>query len=475
MILLLACLWLDDQALLLRVDQDGDGYWSHQFGGFDCDDANPNVHPGADEVCNGLDDDCRPANDALLQTWYVDADGDGFGAEATLTCLADPTGWSTQGGDCDDENAAVNPLQNEVCGDGADNDCDGRVDCIGDLPVTLADSDIRILGSAEQDGLGADILIADGVLFATASNAGDFGLWRFEDLVSGRREDGERVVFEPVWGLQLAERDGEPPTEVLMRLSSGFASLDGSVTDPRQLHQASDLDGDGLDELVVEEKLQQDHFLVVEGAGVELLRIEVSATRTAVGDVDGDGHPDLVYVSRDPDLPSGGIVQLLYEPLSAEPLGARWEGEAWDAIGDSLDVADLDGDTCADIGFSYREETALVFLGGSPDAAPLGFMEAADADLIVEGAASTLSALGDLDGDGGRELLLQPNEQYDWGVVWRGPWQGLYEVDGGPLPNIDSAATVDVDGDGFEDLVVGDRSDSTGGERAGIVAVLFGP
>jgi PKD repeat protein len=40
-------------------DDDGDGYIAVQTGGDDCDDTNPNIHPGAAELWNnGLDDDC---------------------------------------------------------------------------------------------------------------------------------------------------------------------------------------------------------------------------------------------------------------------------------------------------------------------------------------------------------------------------------------------------------------------------------
>jgi DNA-binding beta-propeller fold protein YncE len=46
----------------------------------------------------------------------VDGDGDGYG----VGCAAGP--------DCDDTNPRVNPGQAELCGDGIDNNCDGRVD-----------------------------------------------------------------------------------------------------------------------------------------------------------------------------------------------------------------------------------------------------------------------------------------------------------------------------------------------------------
>ena len=44
----------------LSTDDDGDSYSEC---GNDCDDANPGVHPGAAEICNGLDDDCSAVAD----------------------------------------------------------------------------------------------------------------------------------------------------------------------------------------------------------------------------------------------------------------------------------------------------------------------------------------------------------------------------------------------------------------------------
>ncbi len=47
-----------------KQDKDGDGFF---FGGsttvVDCNDANPDIHPGAAEVCNGIDDNCNGAVD----------------------------------------------------------------------------------------------------------------------------------------------------------------------------------------------------------------------------------------------------------------------------------------------------------------------------------------------------------------------------------------------------------------------------
>lgn len=40
----------------------------------------------------------------------------------------DDDGWTADTGDCDDEDASINPGAEEVCGDGVDNNCDGFAD-----------------------------------------------------------------------------------------------------------------------------------------------------------------------------------------------------------------------------------------------------------------------------------------------------------------------------------------------------------
>jgi hypothetical protein len=97
----------------------------------DCDDTDVLLYPGATEACNGIDDDCDGAIDEGAPgsaTWYNDIDGDGYGDDATavVSCVS-VTGWVTTGGDCDDGDAAVNPLATEYC-DGVDTDCDGDLD-----------------------------------------------------------------------------------------------------------------------------------------------------------------------------------------------------------------------------------------------------------------------------------------------------------------------------------------------------------
>lgn len=127
-------------------DQDADGYDAT----VDCDDENPAVHPGLVEVCDGLDNDCNGLADEglTINTFYPDADGDGFGdVNVSLdTCLASaPQGYVTNNLDCYDDNATIFPGAPELC-DGLDNDCNGQQD--DGLSFTLYYEDL------DGDGFG---------------------------------------------------------------------------------------------------------------------------------------------------------------------------------------------------------------------------------------------------------------------------------------------------------------------------------
>jgi len=128
---------LDEGLPLYYPDEDGDGSGDSSVGtcdalsGYvtnddDCDDAEPATHPGALEVCDGMDNDCDGGIDeALAATYYQDADGDGYGNPNTrIDACSPPAGYVTNGTDCNDANAAVHPGAQEVC-NGLDDDCDG--------------------------------------------------------------------------------------------------------------------------------------------------------------------------------------------------------------------------------------------------------------------------------------------------------------------------------------------------------------
>ena len=115
-------------------DADGDGYGSNSAscrcwpgGGYtawqagDCNNYNPNIHPGASEKCNGVDDNCDGVYDvgtglAGCKTYYRDSDGDGYGS-STNQCLCFPQGSFnvTNASDCNDGHPGINPGQSERC------------------------------------------------------------------------------------------------------------------------------------------------------------------------------------------------------------------------------------------------------------------------------------------------------------------------------------------------------------------------
>ena len=122
----------------------------------DCDDNDPDIFPGKDEICDGKDNDCNGQIDEAgahgCLVYYQDLDGDGFGNSKFFLCLCNPTGSYTahEGGDCDDNDKNVNAGNPEVC-NGLDDDCDGIIDNnTQDCVVYFFDSDGDNFGNSDD-------------------------------------------------------------------------------------------------------------------------------------------------------------------------------------------------------------------------------------------------------------------------------------------------------------------------------------
>ncbi|MEO6166154.1 MAG: MopE-related protein [Chitinophagales bacterium] len=125
------------------ADDDGDGYNSS----IDCDDNSASIHPGALELCNGVDDNCNVEIDEGAKIlFYADEDNDSYGnvAISILACNAS-TGFVADNSDCNDGNAAIHPNATEIC-NGVDENCNSQIDD-GAKTTFYADADADTYGN----------------------------------------------------------------------------------------------------------------------------------------------------------------------------------------------------------------------------------------------------------------------------------------------------------------------------------------
>jgi hypothetical protein len=145
--------------------------------GNDCDDGEPLAWTNAEEVCDGVDNDCANGADendpnlvdASGVAWFVDGDGDGFGdpANSDERC-SPPANVVNNAMDCDDDEPLAWTGAVEVC-DGVDNNCVDGVDELDPALDLTGQPDVWVDGDNDGYGVGAPFrTCASGSGYATA-------------------------------------------------------------------------------------------------------------------------------------------------------------------------------------------------------------------------------------------------------------------------------------------------------------------
>ena len=496
------------------VDGDGDGWTAEE----DCDDGDAEVNPEADEVCDEVDNDCDELvdddDDSVTgqTTWYLDGDGDDYGLDETTTSACEqPSGYAALGGDCHDSDASVNPGASEVCGDAVDNDCDGTSEgcptISGDLALSTADA--MFAGEETMDNAGTSV-----------SSAGDTNGDGFDDLLVGASGNDEGGTSAGAAYLVLGPVTGD------LDLGSADAKFigDDSSSAGYSVAGAGDVDGDGLDDVLVGATgagVGGGAYLIfgpVTGsfgsASVDVLlsaESESDGVGTSVsgaGDVDGDGNVDLLIgaYSNDAGGSGAGAAYLVLGPVTANlglgSAAAKLIGEAaddWAGFAAS-GAGDVNGDGFSDLLVGAKNNdtgwsdggTAYLVLGPVTGDIDLG---SADARLLGENSGDhagwSVSGAGDVNGDGYEDVLVGALD-CDAGASSSG---AAYLVHGPVTGDVDLASADarligenagdgagssvsdagDVDGDGFDDLLVGAGRDDQGGQDAGAAYLVLGP
>ena len=111
------------------ADTDGDGYGAGNLVSVCAVDA---ATPPTGYCLNNTD--CAPSDATKWRsaTLYNDMDGDGYTNGSTVVCygVSIPAGYklTTNGVDCNDNNANVNQGKTEICGNNIDDNCNGQID-----------------------------------------------------------------------------------------------------------------------------------------------------------------------------------------------------------------------------------------------------------------------------------------------------------------------------------------------------------
>lgn len=421
--------------------------------GTDCDDSMSNTHPGAPEVCDGVDNDCDGTvdDDDGQVSYYVDGDDDGYGGAGPITvnsCGDIPPHAASLGGDCHDGDPTINPGATEVF-NGVDDNCNGQVDEGTDgfdddddgyteLQGDCDDSNSTVHPNATElpDGLDND---CDGTIDEETALYDDDGDGYAE--YQGDCHDGDAAVFP-----------GAP------ELADGIDNdCDGTVDEGTILF---DDDGDGYTEAAGD---CDDANAAVSPAAYEMcdfidnncngLFDEDGALDGDIlyGDADGDGHGDVAAAFTSCDAAGDGESTVGDDCDDADANNFPGNDEVCDGQDNDCDtVVDPDGSVdgatvCTDADGDGVGDPATV--DTSCDGADVGQVEDAcydcdDTEAEVDGSDEDYDGMTDCEED---ELGLNPAvySQLLESLCDEGVWTAT--VDGYNVSQVGCAISFDID------------------------------
>jgi hypothetical protein len=213
--------------------------------------------------------------------------------------------------------------------------------------------------------------------FTAVGGWGDFDNDGYLDLAAGNgaANDGYVIAYRAYAFFGNADRvvPGSMPG---VSGSDGFGLGGGTGLGPLPNHQHGDFDGDGIDDFIAYGSIPYHTALEIDvvfgggpfpaSLGVADLQPGVGATLTSattafaggphmgVGDVDADGHDDIVIGSSDEEV--GGVLVVWGRPTAGGPIDVDADPEVTLVAGasglgltDAIAIADIDGDGLGDL------------------------------------------------------------------------------------------------------------------------------